>query len=275
MPERQTGLQDPIVDVVMLSKALDDDLHLMTQQAIETCLIGADEVPVNMVVIEQQSDVTYRCADTTVHMPGEFNFNRFLNRGAALGTAEWILVATNDLVFHDSWLHPLLAANHPVVSPKCPQDPRQAAIVENTTGARTGVHLSGWCFMIRREIWQKIGGFDDSVSFWCSDDVVIEQLRGIGVEPMLVPDSRVEHLQSVTLKREPHPYELTWKQIDIFNQKYGPHRMSRDPRFLLLKRSEALREMSNTPPHQARYGAQPIHGRQIPCPGLPQPDECP
>lgn len=253
MPGNPRGPEEPVVDVVMLSKAIDDDLRFMTQRAVETCVNGADDLPVNVVVIEQQPDITYRGAATILHMPGEFNFNRFLNTGASLGTAEWILAATNDLVFRDGWLGALLAADHPVVSPKCPQDPRHAGIDANTTGTRTGVHLSGWCFMIRREVWQEIGGFDEGVSFWCSDDVVIEQLKGIGVEPMLVPGSRVEHLQSVTLMREPHPYELTWKQIEIFNQKYGPHRMSRDPRFLMWQRSKALREMRLTPPrHSAK-----------------------
>jgi GT2 family glycosyltransferase len=250
VPDKRRGRQHPIVDVVMLSKASDDDLRVMTQKAVETCVAGAGSLPVNVVVIEQEPDITYRCADITVHKPGEFNFNRFLNWGASLGTAEWILAATNDLIFHDGWLRSLLAANHPVVSPKCPQDPSQASIVVNTTGTRTTVHLSGWCFMIRREIWQKLGGFDDSVSFWCSDDVVIEQLKGIGIEPMLVPSSRVEHIKSVTLRREPHPGELTWKQIDIFIQKYGQHWMSRDPRFLIWKRFDALREISLAPPNQ-------------------------
>lgn len=249
IPDQQRGGPHPIVDVVMLSKASDDELRLMTQRAVQTCVAGSDDLPMNVVVIEQEPGITYCGADNTVHMPDEFNFNRFVNRAASLGTAEWILVATNDLIFHDGWLSALLAAEHPVVSPKCPQDPRQAGIIANTTGTRTGVNLSGWCFMIRREIWSKIGGFDDSVRFWCSDDVVIEQLRGIGIEPMLVPGSQVEHIQSVTLSREPHPDELTWKQIDIFNQKYGPHYLSRDPRFLIWKRFTALREIGLASPN--------------------------
>jgi GT2 family glycosyltransferase len=248
MPDRQRGRRQPIVDVVMLSKASDDNLRLMTQRAVQTCANGADKLPINLLVIEQESNISYPGVNTTVHMPGEFNFNRFLNRGASWGSAEWILAASNDLIFHDGWLHALLAADHPVVSPKCPQNPRQAGISENTSGTRTSVHLSGWCFMIRRETWQQIGGFDETVSFWCSDDVVIEQLKAIGIEPMLVPSSRVEHLQSVTLMREPDPYDLTWKQIDIFGQKYGPHWMSRDPKYLMWKRFNSLRDSRPMPP---------------------------
>ncbi|HJT91695.1 MAG TPA: hypothetical protein VJ777_07085, partial [Mycobacterium sp.] len=229
--------QRPLVDVVILSNADRPGLAQMTQDTIKSCIAGANSLPINVVVMEQQAH-SYRFA-TTVRCPGEFNYNRFCNRGAALGDAEWILFANNDLVFHDGWLHQLLAADHPVVSPKCPLDPRQAEILENTTGTYTARHLSGWCFMMRRELWQQIGGLDDCVSFWCSDDVVIEQLKLVGVEPMLVVDSVVEHLQSATLKHQPAPDELTWKQIDIFNRKYGRHRMAADRRFRAWERRNA------------------------------------
>ena len=228
--------QKPIVDVVILSNSLSMRIHKMTQRTIDSCLTGANSLPVNVIVLEQQN-VTYKRA-TTVTAPGPFNYNRFANRGAMLGAAEWIMVANNDLIFHDGWLHNLLAAGHPVVSPKCPRDPRQYEFTENITGYVTARHLSGWCFMIKRRLWQRIGGFDDCVDFWCSDDVVIEQLKQIGIEPMLVVDSIVEHLQSVTLRQQINNDDLTWKQIDIFSRKYGSHRLSSDPRFLAWKQNQ-------------------------------------
>lgn len=228
--------QKPMVDVFVLSNASTRQLRRMTQRTIDTCLAGANSLPINVVVLEQQN-VAYDRA-VTIAMPAEFNYNRFANLGAERYSSDWIMIANNDLVFHDGWLHNLLAAGHPVVSPKCPRDPRQREFTENTTGYLTARHLSGWCFMLRRELWEKIGGFDDCVDFWCSDDVVIEQLKTIGVEPMLVVDSIVEHLQSVTLRGQPNNDDLTWKQIDIFSRKYGEHRLASDPRFLAWKQSQ-------------------------------------
>jgi GT2 family glycosyltransferase len=89
--------------------------------------------------------------------------------------------------------------------------------------------------MIAHELLEKINGFDDCVTFWCSDDVVIEQVKEVGVQPMLVPKAVVDHQISVTLRQSPDRDDLTWRQIDIFNRKYGPHRLSNDPRFLAWK----------------------------------------
>ena len=237
-PLRRRRRRDPLVDVVMLSNATTPALRDMTQNAIDTCISGANSLPVNVIVMEQQP-VTYRYA-TTVRTPRQFHYNAFANSGARQGSAEWIMVANNDLIFGDGWLHNLLAANHPVVSPKCPRDRRQAEFTENTTGYFTARHLSGWCFMIQRKIWEQIGGFDECVSFWASDDVVIEQCRALGIAPMLVPSSTVEHLGSVTLKEAPDHDDLTWAQLDAFNDKYGPHRLSTDPRFLRWKANQPV-----------------------------------
>lgn len=218
--------QTPIVDVVVLSNAKDAQFRRMTQDTINSCVSGANSLPVNIIVLEQNPGVSYRNA-RTVHAPETFNYNRFANRGARLGSAEWIMVANNDLIFEDGWLHQLLAAGHPFVSPKCPDDARQADLVENTVGDRTGRNMSGWCFMVKRSLWDQIGGFDDCVDFWASDDVTIEQCRAVGVLPMLVPAARVKHLGSKTLKSEAaHHDDLTWRNIKIFSDKYGPHRLT-------------------------------------------------
>lgn len=206
-----------IADVVFLSNAKTSDLYAMAQHAVDTCAAGAPQA--GITVLEQQR-VEYQRA-RTVHMPGEFHFNAFANYGASLGTAEWIMIANNDLIFGEGWLEALLAANHPVVSPKCPVRESQGRLTENTTGYNNGVHFSGWCFMIRRDLWERIGGFDECVDFWCSDDVVIEQVKALGIAPMLVPASKVEHLSSVTLRQTHDPEEkLTRQQLDIFNRKY-------------------------------------------------------
>lgn len=224
----------PLVDVVILSNASTPQLQYATQQTIDTCRAGANSLPLGIAVMEQAEGIVYKRA-ATLYTPEPFNYNRFANRGAARGSAPWILIANNDLVFRDGWLHNLLAASHPLVSPKCPRDKRQSDITENTIGGTTGRHLSGWCFMISRDLWERIGGFDEDVTFWCSDDVVIEQAKAHGVQPMLVPSAVVEHEQSVTLKTRPDQDDLTWRQLHIFITKYGSHRMQNHPEYLRWK----------------------------------------
>lgn len=237
-PSRPRPDAKPVVDVIILSKAATPRLRLSTQRTIDTCLTGANGLPLNITVMEQQRRVTYRNA-TTVQMPPEFHYNRFANDGARRGSAPWIMVANNDLLFNDGWLHHLLAADHPIVSPKCPRDDRQTEFTENTTGFITARHLSGWCFMVAREVWERMGGFDECVSCWCSDDVVIEQARALDIAPMIVPAAVVEHIPSQTLKTVADRGDLTWAQLDIFITKFGSHRLQEHPGYISWRASHA------------------------------------
>lgn len=229
---------DPLVDIVILSNAISPKLRRSTQRTIDTALSGSAPLPVNIIVMEQQDGISYRGANEIVHAPAEFNYNRFANMGAALGDAPWIMVANNDLAFHDGWLHHLLAADHPLVSPKCPRSPKQQDFNTNTTGFWTGKHLSGWCFMISRKLWEGIGGFDDCVSFWCADDVVIQQVKKENIAPMLVPKSLVTHEVSQTLKTNPDHDNLTWGQLDIYIKKYGYHELQDSPGYFAWKEKQ-------------------------------------
>lgn len=221
----------PLVDVIMLSKASKYRESLMTQKAIDSCIVGANGLPVNIIVME--GGVGQYHSAVTIPKRGKFNYNQYANEGAALGKAEWIMVANNDLVFHDGWLHNLVAAGNEVVSPHEPSDPRQKAMIENELGTQCGRHFSGWCFMIKRTLWEKIGGFDEDVDFWCSDDVVIEQVKAAGVTPMLVKDSVVEHLGSMTLKQQPDAAQqnMKWANVFIYNSKYGKNKFADHPEY--------------------------------------------
>lgn len=222
-----------IADVIFLSKANNVDDQLMTQRAIDSCIQGANGLPVNCIVIEGGIG-EYRNAEV-VYTREPFNYNGFGNMGARMGKAEWIMLANNDLLFHDGWLHKLIAADGDVVSPHEPNDTRQQDIIENTQGYVCGKHFSGWCFMIKRSLWNEIGGFDADFTFWCADDAVIEQVKAKGIKPMIVKESIVEHLGSITLKQQPDEIQndLKWRNIYVFNTKYGKNKFASHPAYLV------------------------------------------
>lgn len=222
----------PVVDVVMLSKARDSRTRNMTQAAVDSCFYGSNGLPVNIIVIEGGLSYRYNHA-TTIFKRDKFNYNGFANIGASLGTAEWIMIANNDLTFRDGWLHNLIAAGNDVVSPHEPNDPRQKDIKCNEQGDTCGTHFSGWCFMIKRSLWEQIGKFDEDVSFWCSDDVVIEQVKAAGVMPMIVKDSIVDHNVSMTLRTasSSEQSELKWRNVYIFNKKYSKNKFANHPEY--------------------------------------------
>jgi len=88
--------------------------------------------------------------------------------------------------------------------------------------------------MLKREIFDKIGGLDEDFRYWCADDSAIAQLVKIGIQPMVVPSAKVTHLVSKTLK-EPSD-DLTWAMVHKFEQKYGIKKFERDARYADWKR---------------------------------------
>lgn len=216
-----------VVDVVIISDGKTRQMQLMTQNAINTCISGAKGIKVNVIVVESAKGVTYRNA-SVLYPDFEFNYNAYGNFGIKHGSAHYAMLANNDLLFKPGWLTELIKANHPLVSPKEPRDSRQRDIRVNTIGDKTGRHLSGWCFMIERSLWNKIGGFDEDVNFYCSDDVVIEQCKVFDVQPMLIVNSIVKHLVSTTLKTvsPTDRTELTDNQVKIFNKKYDQNKFN-------------------------------------------------
>jgi len=224
----------PVVDVVMLSKGDTDERQAMTQHAIDTCRDGAGAHNVNIIVIEQAAGVRYTGA-VTLYENREFAYNSFANRGIRTGSAPWVMVANNDLEFMPGWLDALLHVKHPVMSPVSPGDSRQQIITKNETGTVNGKHFSGWCFMLSRQLWEKIGGLDEDFFYYCADDSVIEQVKAAGVTPMVVSQSNVRHLVSKT-GGESMPETHTWAQVHLFNQKYKQQKFISDQRYIDWKR---------------------------------------
>lgn len=224
------GIQ-PVVDVIFLSRADTIEQRIMTQRAVDSCTIGANGLPVNIIVLEQR-EANYAGA-TTLRMTDKFHYNRYANYGASRGHSKYIMIANNDLDFLNGWLHGLIAAGHPLVSPVDPRNSRQDGLEENEVGEVNGRHLSGWCFMIERDLWSDIGGFDEDVDFWCSDDVVIEQAKAAGVLPMVVPSSRVLHLGSQTHNSIDFRDidDRKWGNVYRFNKKYGKDKFADRPEY--------------------------------------------
>lgn len=217
-----------ILDLVILSNAKDSNFKKMTDNAIKTALDTSKEYKINIIVMEQQDGINYENA-TTIHYDGEFNYNAVANLGISDGTSPYVMVANNDLIFKDNWLFNLLKTNYPVVSPKCPNDGRQKEIKINTTGYEVAKNFSGWCFMVKRNVWEEIGGLDEDFPFWCADNATVKQLKAQGYIPMLVVDALVEHLGSQTLKTLDVKIkkEFTNDQIEKYNKKYDDNIFNR------------------------------------------------
>ena len=211
-----------MIDVIILSNAKTLELSRITANCIDSLLASNSEMKV--FVVEQNHGIDWSEGHDNIrniYLDQPFNYNQFANIGAKHGRNEWICIANNDLIFEPNWFREVLKANYPICSPRCPDDKRQQDITENEIGEQVGRHLSGWCFVIKRSLWEQIGGFDEDFSFWCADNSLMEQLLAIGIKPMVVKNSVVKHLGSKTLVTMENRDELTRDQVKKFNKKYN------------------------------------------------------
>lgn len=237
---KKANMGEIIADVVFVSNAKKLGKH-MTQNAIDSAIKGANGLRINCIVIESLPNLIYKNA-STYNPDKPFNYNYYLNFGAVRGSAPWIMFCNNDLMFRNGWLHALLNADYPIVSPISPKDFRQKDAMENEIGWQCGRHLSGWAFMMKRELWEKIGRLDEDFDFWFADNSLIGQLKKHDIAPMLVPSSRVDHIGSQTFRTKTidERNSLMWSKLDLFNQKYNENLFTDHPKFIEWKKLQSV-----------------------------------
>jgi hypothetical protein len=195
-----------LCDVVILSNANLPHLKNYTRGAIASLRASERTGTFNIIVCEQTT-WQYNHA-TTLHMPEPFNYNAFANRAIATGKAPWICVSNNDVHFHKYWFSELFKIDEPVMSPRDPNNALQNKYASPVAGYNIQEHFSGWCFVIYRLLWQKLGGLATEYPFYCADNAVRDQLQKINIAPVLVPASVVTHFVGKTRKTLPAAQRL-------------------------------------------------------------------
>lgn len=191
----------PVMDAVIVSDSREPHLRQMTATTIRTL---RETVPhVNVIVVESSGADWPGCRVVRPTIP--FNYNAYLMLGAAQGTAPWIGLFNNDLIFREGWWLKILQAHArtgiPSLSPRCSDDFRQLPFADAgvAEGYSVGREVSGWAILVKRDTFTAIGGLDDGPTFWYSDNAYSEQLERAGIKHALVADSIVNHRGSKTL----------------------------------------------------------------------------
>lgn len=212
------------VGIIFVSKADTDIKRAMTQYAIDTARQFGGDNDIQIIVAESVKGIEYKDAEVFYHDVQPFNYNKVLNLSRKeLKDKDFILFCNNDLVFSENWLDNLLENKGLCLSPKEPTDGRQSNITEDTKGYKVATHFNGWCFGLRKEALKKIGDFNEEYPFWFADNVVMEQLKELNIEPTLVVKSVVIHLISKTLEtiEKNERYNITYKEVERYENETG------------------------------------------------------
>lgn len=224
------------IDIIILSYAKSEFHYQLTVNCLKSLLNSKLSDCFNIIVVESNEATIplFRCSFrevTFLHIKEKFNYNRFANKalGFAGGNSELIGVFNNDVIFDENWFLEIIKnielEKEFSCSPISLTSASQREFV-NSLGCFFGYgiarELSGWAIVLNRLAYNKIGGFGESYSFWCSDDEYSRQLKQNDISHFLIPSSIVNHVEqgSNTLKTLPEQEKkvLTYEQAKVWNK---------------------------------------------------------
>jgi GT2 family glycosyltransferase len=229
------------IDVVMLAFTQSRTIYEMNVRAIASLRASEPEIIFRIRLLESNPDFEalgwQYDAETQVIYPRErFNFNRYNNLGAGLGTAAWIVFSNNDVVYAPGWCTALLAvhAQRPRIRCLCPVDDRSQYTPPGTfhpgethrIGHHVRITFTGWCFMVQRSVFAKTGPFDERFDYYFADDDFTMQLRRADILNAAVMGSHVHHLAHVTSRSSALAITEKFKTDQaVFQAKWGSQRL--------------------------------------------------
>ncbi len=200
--------------------------------------------------------------------PANFGFPKACNQGMAAARGEQFVILNNDVVVSHNWLDNLLNCLH--------SDPSHGAVgpvsnfvsgVQLHPGSYTSMEemqqfarehnqpnpskwfytlrLVGFCLLIRRSVYEELGGFDEDFGRGnFEDDDYCLRIRRAGRRLVVAGDTFVHHYGSVSQRVDPDYGDLLQANLQRFLSKWGIN-----PQYSLWTR-EDLAEL--VPPDAAR-----------------------
>ena len=231
-----------------------EDLRFKTDyQNLE--IIVVDHVPYNYEHLKLKNRLR-ELADIVVPMIGPFNWSRFNNIGAALASGDILLFLNDDLeVINRDWLRRLLPymclTRVGAVGPRLLTDSGTVqscgvSLIAGRQGARNdfahtgsdaliadGINLVphnctallGAAVMVRRELFEWLGGFDEALPLTFNDLDFHMRLRAHGLDVVVVPGSDLIHYEktsrfSLEEKALEEVYWERWRRSHLMGDSY-------------------------------------------------------
>ena len=194
------------IDIIILSKVVDENTFLTTKNCIESYIKSANELINKIFVIETNKDFdkSYGQSKVELIIPNEeFNYNRFFNIALEKCEAEFIFGPNNDLSIHDNCLQTIIKEfndnlNIHSISPIDRNWHRHTKMYFPTDnkiyyGYGTSLHMFGCAFCCRRSIFEKIGYLDEQFYFFYQDNDYIMCLERCGLIHGIHTGAQISH----------------------------------------------------------------------------------
>jgi GT2 family glycosyltransferase len=252
----------PVVSIIIPSNGAN---HLL-QTCVESIFAETAYSRLEIVVVNngarrpEQFDYYQRLSEDgrvrIIHYDGSFNFSAVCNLGARHSTGDLVLFLNNDIrVLTSDWLDELVLwaqrKDIGVVGAKLLAPDRtiqHAGVIMGLTGFAGHVFagssegqssifgfpewyrnlsaVTGACMMLRREVFEEVGGFNEEYLLCGSDVMLCLRIRSLGYRILYDPFVRLEHLGSAT-----HQGGIPLRDFEISLRDYHTYLEAGDPYF--------------------------------------------
>ena len=213
-----------MISVVILSNTANNSIHNMTQECVDSIHATSDS---DVVIVEMNPNAVFDNAKT-VRFNESFQFNKMLNIGINYCLEKWpqneyIVLANNDLVFHNNWIEAMLPHfdTYDSLSPKSPNWPTHNIMPHGIhEGWIIGKEFAGWCLVFKTNSLKMLLPLDEQFEFWCADNDMTMEMQRLGMRHALVTDSHVTHLFSKSHVLMDNVAHYTANQVHKFKNKW-------------------------------------------------------
>lgn len=189
--------------------------------SVRTCCPEAE------IILVQNGD-PFECpgTDKTLSLEMNVGFAAGCNRGAMEASTKFLCFLNSDTVVEGDVLHRLVAnVSDPSVGAVGPytdhaRAPQGCYEKGKTPGDRDVESIVGMCFVIRKELFEDLGGFDPTLCNF-EDDDLCRRIRSRGLSCRVVKDTWIHHEEHASFKKNGLDAQTEIRKSEaVFKRKY-------------------------------------------------------
>jgi hypothetical protein len=188
------------VDVIILSNTTTNELFDILKQTVDSIHDSEPEHKFNVIVVESCKEVsslfTHKLSEIrakfTIPQVPKFNYNLYLNIGLRECKNDLVLITNNDVIYYKGWFTAIAKQFEidPELMSVSPIDRKWhrhtesifSSLKELHIGTRTSYEFTGWSFIIRRKLFDILGGFDERFAFYYQDNDWVEMYNSYNLK---------------------------------------------------------------------------------------------
>ena len=206
------------IDVVILSKTSTENLFNILRETVKSLHDSETDFKFNVVIVESNKKIKEMFGNRLYDIKAKFvippvpnfNYNLFLNIGLRESKNEFVLITNNDVIYFKNWFTEIkkqFDKDSKLLSAS-PLDRKWArhsldyfdGKEQIYIGNRVSQEFTGLSFVLNREVFEKIGSFDETFDFYYQDDDWVQLYKMFNIKHGLVYNSNVHHLLSQSLE---------------------------------------------------------------------------